>query len=248
MTASPNLIDIKGLAHKYADGTPSLRGLDLQIATGESVAILGPNGAGKSSLFLCLAGLVSFEASMFQVGEIDGLRKENRRLLASRAALLFQDSDDQLFCPTVLEDVAFGPRNHGASIEAANQSALEALKFTGMLEKKDRPPHQLSGGEKRRVALAGLLAMNPDILLLDEPSQFLDHRNRRNLINLLKQNSHTKLIATHDLEMALEICSRAVLISEGTVVGKGPIHELLGNQSLLASLGMEQPHSLAPRS
>lgn len=248
MTASPNLIDIKELAHKYADGTPSLRGLDLQIATGESVAILGPNGAGKSSLFLCLAGLVSFEASMFQVGEIDGLRKENRRLLASRAALLFQDSDDQLFCPTVLEDVAFGPRNHGASIEAANQSALEALKFTGMLEKKDRPPHQLSGGEKRRVALAGLLAMNPDILLLDEPSQFLDHRNRRNLINLLKLNTHTKLIATHDLEMALEICSRAVLISEGTVVGKGPIHELLGNQSLLASLGMEQPHSLAPRS
>lgn len=244
LTKQTNMIEIESLHHSYADGTLSLNGVDLEVGEGEAVAILGPNGAGKTSLFLCLAGLVSFRAQKFQVASLNGLIPGNRKLLPSRAALLFQDSDDQLFCPTVLEDVSFGPRNQGLGIPEALERTHEALQFTGMLAKKDRPPHQLSGGEKRRVALAGLLAMNPDILLLDEPSQFLDHRNRRNLIHILQKNRHTKLIATHDLELALEICTRAILLSEGRVISQGPIRELLANTSLLLSLGMEQPHSL----
>ena len=210
-----SIIDILQLSHSYADGTKSIQSLSLQINPGESVAIIGPNGAGKTSLFLCIAGLVSFRASTFNISGINALEANNKALLPSKAALLFQDSDDQLFCPTVEEDIAFGPMNQGLSKAEVKQRVEIALEEVGLFEKRNKVPHQLSGGEKRRVALAGLLAMNPDILLLDEPSQFLDHRSRRSLINILNKNNHTKLIATHDFEMALETCTRAILLDQG---------------------------------
>ena len=162
----------------------------------------------------------------------------------SKAALLFQDSDDQLFCPTVEEDIAFGPINQGLSKVEVKQRVEIALEEVGLIEKRNKVPHQLSGGEKRRVALAGLLAMNPDILLLDEPSQFLDHRSRRSLINILNENSHTKLIATHDFEMALETCTRAILLDQGKIEADGAIRTILADESLLKKHGMEVPYSL----
>ena len=238
------IINIEELSHAYADGTKSIHNISIQINPGESIAIIGPNGAGKTSLFLCIAGLVSFRASAFNISGINALEGNNKALLPSKAALLFQDSDDQLFCPTVEEDIAFGPINQGLSKAEVKQRVEIALEEVGLIEKRNKVPHQLSGGEKRRVALAGLLAMNPDILLLDEPSQFLDHRSRRSLINILNENSHTKLIATHDFEMALETCTRAILLDQGKILADGPVKTILADESLLKNHGMEVPYSL----
>jgi len=239
-----SIITISELSHSYADGTKSIHCINLQINPGESVAIIGPNGAGKTSLFLCIAGLVTFKASTFNISGINALEGNNKSILPSKAALLFQDSDDQLFCPTVEEDIAFGPINQGLSKVEVKQRVEIALEEVGLIEKRNKVPHQLSGGEKRRVALAGLLAMNPDILLLDEPSQFLDHRSRRSLINILNENSHTKLIATHDFEMALETCTRAILLDQGKIEADGAIRTILADESLLKKHGMEVPYSL----
>lgn len=241
------LINIAQLSHAYADGTKSITSIDLKIYPGEAVAIIGPNGAGKTSLFLCIAGLVSFQATTFEVSEINALVGNNKALLPSKAALLFQDSDDQLFCPTVEEDIAFGPLNQGLDKIEVKQRVDATLENVGMTDKRNKPPHQLSGGEKRRVALAGLLAMNPDILLLDEPTQFLDHRSRRSLISILNENKHTKLVATHDFEMALETCTRVILLDHGKIMADGPIGEILSDESLLKLHGMEVPHSLKPK-
>lgn len=240
------LINIARLSHAYADGTKSINSIDLKIYPGEAVAIIGPNGAGKTSLFLCIAGLVSFQATTFEVSEINALVGNNKASLPSKAALLFQDSDDQLFCPTVEEDIAFGPLNQGLDKNEVKQRVDATLENVGMTDKRNKPPHQLSGGEKRRVALAGLLAMNPDILLLDEPTQFLDHRSRRSLISILNENKHTKLVATHDFEMALETCTRVILLDHGKIMADGPIREILSDESLLKLHGMEVPHSLKP--
>lgn len=237
------IINILKLSHTYANGTQSIDGLDLKINEGESIAIIGPNGAGKTSLFLCIAGLVSFTATEFEVSGINALQGNNKRLLPAKAALLFQDSDDQLFCPTVEEDAAFGPLNQGLDIHEVKQRVELALSKVGLLEKRHKVPHQLSGGEKRRVALAGLLAMNPDILLLDEPSQFLDHRSRRALINILNENTHTKLIATHDFELALETCTRAIILDQGKIHADGAVKTILSDASLLKTHGMEVPYS-----
>ena len=238
------IITISELSHSYADGTKSIHCINLQINPGESVAIIGPNGAGKTSLFLCIAGLVTFKASTFNISGINALEGNNKSILPSKAALLFQDSDDQLFCPTVEEDIAFGPINQGLSKAEVKQRVEIALEEVGLIEKRNKVPHQLSGGEKRRVALAGLLSMNPDILLLDEPSQFLDHRSRRSLINILNKNNHTKLIATHDFEMALETCTRAILLDQGKIEADGAIKTILADESLLKKHGMEVPYSL----
>jgi cobalt/nickel transport system ATP-binding protein len=190
--------------------------------------------------------LVSFQATTFEVSEINALVGNNKALLPSKAALLFQDSDDQLFCPTVEEDIAFGPLNQGLDKIEVKQRVDATLENVGMTDKRNKPPHQLSGGEKRRVALAGLLAMNPDILLLDEPTQFLDHRSRRSLISILNENKHTKLVATHDFEMALETCTRVILLDHGKIMADGPIRKILSDESLLKLHGMEAPHSLKP--
>lgn len=194
-------------------------------------------------MFLCIAGLVSFTATEFEVSGINALQGNNKTLLPKKAALLFQDSDDQLFCPTVEEDVAFGPLNQGLGIFEVKQRVELALAKVGLLEKREKVPHQLSGGEKRRVALAGLLAMNPDILLLDEPSQFLDHRSRRALINILNENTHTKLIATHDFELALETCTRAIILDQGKIFADGSAKTIFSDASLLNNHGMEVPYS-----
>ncbi len=258
-------VRVRGLEYCYPDGRYALRGVDVTIATGESVALVGPNGAGKSTLLLHLNGLLPGKArgtighSHAVGGEgrshrsrqtnvwVEGLEVNERNALAvrQRVGLVFQDPDDQLFCNTVLEDVAFGPLNQGISSLEARAIALECLATVDLEAQADRPPHHLSFGERKRACLAGVLACRPSVLVLDEPSANLDPRSRRRFIGLIRGLECTKLIATHDLELVLELCSRTVLIDAGRVVADGPSREILGDSELMDAHGLEQPLSLS---
>jgi cobalt/nickel transport system ATP-binding protein len=246
-------IRIGNLVYRYPDGKDALRGIDLTIHRGESVALVGPNGAGKSTLLLHLNGLLPGKArgtlgyghqtpspASSIAGEprasvwIDGLEvnAHNGPQIRRRVGLVFQDPDDQLFCNTVIEDVAFGPLNMGKTARDARRIARECLGRVQLAEQADRPPHHLSFGERKRACLAGVLACDPSVLVLDEPSANLDPRGRR------------RLIATHDLELVLELCPRVVLIADGQVVADGPSRTILGDIPLIESHGLEQPLSL----
>lgn len=217
-----------------------LRGVDLRLARGERVALVGPNGAGKTSLLRVVAGAVAADAGTVRVA---GTTVVAGRFMPG-VALVFQEAEDQLFCPTVAADVAFGARAtglSGAALDAAVTSALDRLEIGHLA---DRMVHQLSGGEKRLACLAGALVMAPDLLLLDEPSAALDLRNRRRLIGHLAAIDQAMLIATHDLELALELCPRVVLIDEGQVRADGPAETVLGDAELMAAHGQEVPVSL----
>jgi energy-coupling factor transporter ATP-binding protein EcfA2 len=256
---------ITRLEYRYPDGKEALRGVELTIGRGESVAIVGPNGAGKSTLLLHLNGLLpgnvrglsghGHHASSPSDGRrsgqtpaiwIDGLEVNARNApeVRRRVGLVFQDPDDQLFCNTVVEDVAFGPLNLGKTKTEARRIALECLDRVELREQAERPPHHLSFGERKRACLAGVLACDPSLLVLDEPSANLDPRGRRRLIQLIQALSCTKLIATHDLEMVLELCPRAVLLAAGRVVADGPCRDVLGDTALLEAHGLEQPLTL----
>lgn len=240
----PAAIRARGLEYHYPDGRHALRGVDLEIAPGESVALVGPNGAGKSTLLLHLNGLLTSRrgAAVW----IDGLEvvDRNAREIRRKVGLLFQDPDDQLFSPTVLEDVAFGPLNLGMSKEEARRLARDCLRRVGMADAENRPPHHLSFGERKRVCLAGVLACGPSVLALDEPTANLDPRGRRRFIQLIQSLPSAKLIATHDLEMVLEICPRSILLDAGRVVADGPSREVLSDPALLEAHGLELPPSL----
>jgi len=238
-------IQIEGLSYSYHDGTQALNDLRLTIQEGESVGLIGPNGAGKSTFLLHLNGSISNTAgNTVMIHGLPVIRrnlKEIRRLVG----IVFQDPEDQLFSPSVFEDVAFGPLNLGYSgeeLHARVHRALSAVGIPGHLE--HHLAHHLSFGEKRRVAIATVLAMDAQILALDEPSSNLDPEGRRTLIDLLKGLPHTKLIATHDLEMALEICERVVLLDKGRVVADGPTECLLQDADLMRSHRLEVPLSL----
>ena len=261
---SPPAIRAQGLEYHYPDGRHALRGVDLEIAAGESVALVGPNGAGKSTLLLHLNGLLpggrGAAVSARHHGPapasprsrrapsvwIDGLEvvDRNAREVRRKVGLLFQDPDDQLFSPTVLEDVAFGPLNLGMGKEEARRLARECLERVDLPDAEDRPPHHLSFGERKRVCLAGVLACGPSVLALDEPTANLDPRGRRRFIQLIQSLPCAKLIATHDLEMVLEICPRAILLDGGQVVADGPSRDVLGDPALLEAHGLELPLSL----
>ncbi|HWK28671.1 MAG TPA: ABC transporter ATP-binding protein [Solirubrobacter sp.] len=228
------MIRARGLRYTYPNGITGLDGVDLDVAHDERVAVLGPNGAGKTTLMLHLNGLLRGTGSL----EVAGLRPEDKALRA-RVGLIFQDPDDQLFMPTVREDVAFGPLNLG--LPDVEQRVATALETVRMSEHADRAPHQLSLGQRRRVAIAGVLAMDPSVLVLDEPSANLDPRTRRELIETLDAIDRTLVVVTHDLPLAAALCERSVLLSAGRVVADGPTREILDDEPLLAAHDLELP-------
>jgi cobalt/nickel transport system ATP-binding protein len=222
----------------------ALDAVHLQVAAGESVGLVGPNGAGKTTLFLCLSGVLLVKAGVVRLAGLEPANPAERRLLPSRVGIVFQNSDDQLFNSTVFDDVAFGPLNLGLPPGEVRGRVAESLERVGLTGLEQRVPFHLSGGEKRRVALAGVLAMRPEILLLDEPSMYLDPRGRRELIRLINGLGGTRVIAAHDLELILETCQRACVIDRGRVVADGPAHTMLGDAALMEAHGLEVPYSL----
>lgn len=239
-------VRLQGLHFDYPDGTPALRGVDLQIAPGECVAVVGANGAGKSTLLLQLNGLLLPRAGQVW---IDGLPVDRRTLAAirQRVAYVFQDADDQLFMPTVEEDVAFGPHNQGLPAAEVQTRVQAALQQVGALHLAGRAPWRLSGGEKRAVAIAGVLAMRPAVLVLDEPSAGLDPAARRRLIGLLQTCTQTRLLATHDLDLVLDTCPRVIVMHQGLVQADGPAQQVFADAPLLARCGLEPPLSAGLR-
>jgi cobalt/nickel transport system ATP-binding protein len=232
-------IEARGLRFRYPNGVAGLDGLDLSVRHGERVAVLGPNGAGKTTLMLHLNGLLAGEGELSVAG-IDVARGDSRELRA-RVGLVFQDPDDQLFMPTVREDVAFGPLNLGATPEQALTRVGAALGEVRMEHVVDRAPHQLSLGQRRRVAIATVLAMDPSLLVLDEPSASLDPRARRELLELLDRIDRTMLVVTHDLPFAAALCERAVVLSAGRIVADGRCLDILRDEALLAANDLELP-------
>jgi cobalt/nickel transport system ATP-binding protein len=233
------------LTHRYADGRIALDDVSFSIESGECVALVGPNGAGKTTLFLRLCGVLSGRTGEAVVCGLDPTDHALRRKLPETIGIVFQNPDDQLFSPTVLDDVAFGPLNLGLTVEEARARALEALGAVGLApETGERVPLQLSGGDKRRAALAGVLAMRPEVLLLDEPSAFLDPRGRRELIALIRTLPGTKLIATHDLDLVLDVCPRILVLDGGKLVADGPAAELLRHPEIIENHGLEIPYRL----
>jgi cobalt/nickel transport system ATP-binding protein len=239
-------IEVTGLKYRYHDGTEALRGVSFAVAEGECVALLGPNGSGKSTVLLHLNGILPDHPAADGAVRILGrsVTAENLESVRREVGLLFQDPDDQLFCPTVQEDVAFGPQQLGLSEPELGRRVEKALREAGLADYGRRATHHLSHGEKRRVCLAGVLACAPAILALDEPTSDLDPRGRREFKALLRQVPATKLIATHDLELVVELCSRAIVLDHGQVAAEGPVTELLNDEALMLAHGLERPHIL----
>jgi len=246
-------LELRDLRFSYPDGSEALRGVDLRVAEGECVGLIGPNGAGKSTLLLHLNGILpefggrrdAPPAAVRIFGET--ISPANLASIRRTVGLLFQDPDDQLFCPTVFEDVAFGPRQFGLADVDVRRAVARALAMVGLAGFDTRAPHRLSGGEKRRVCLAGVLACEPRILVLDEPTSNLDPRGRRELKALLATIPATKIIATHDLELVVQLCSRAVVLDGGKIAAEGPPVDLLSDEPLMLAHGLERPHILQHR-
>lgn len=235
-------IEIKNLTYLYPTGNKALDNLNLNVDRGERVALVGPNGAGKSTFILHLNGILNGDGHIKVMGM--GMEKGNLPRIRQKVGIVFQDPDHQLFSPTVFDDVAFGPINMGFPEDEVRTRVAGALEKVGLSGFEERLPHRMSFGEKRRVCIASVLSMSPEILVLDEPSSSLDPRSRRELINLLNGFEITQIIATHDLEMALELCKRVVVMDRGTVVADGEIAKVLGNEELMLAHGLEVPHSI----
>jgi cobalt/nickel transport system ATP-binding protein len=237
----PPALLVERLAYAYPDGHQALYGVDLRVEPGERVAVLGPNGAGKTTLVLHLNGVLSGGSGRIEVAGLE-VSKANLREIRRRVGIVFQDPDDQLFMPTVGEDVAFGPANFGLTGEALAARVREALAAVGMTEHHDRSPLHLSGGQRRRVALATVLACDPEILVLDEPSANLEPVARRELAEVVLGLGRTTLMVTHDLPYAAQLCPRSVLIDDGVVVADAPTRDLLADTELLAAHRLELPY------
>ena len=237
---SHHIVEARDLHYIYADGTPGIRGVSFRITHGESVAIVGENGAGKSTLLLHLNGYLLPTQGSLIIGDYP-LTKKNLKSVRRTVGMVFQDPDDQLFMPRVYDDVAFGPTNLGMPTQELDAVVMQALETMGVSHLKDRPPYKLSGGEKRSVAIASVLSMSPDILVMDEPNSGLDPRARRRLIEQLKNFDHTKIIASHDLDMAVDVCERTIVIHQGGVTADGPTLEILQDEALLEKSGLEKP-------
>jgi cobalt/nickel transport system ATP-binding protein len=236
------IVELKDIRFTYPDGTSALAGVNLSVARGQTLGLIGPNGAGKSTLLLHLNGILKQHGSVM----ISGMAVEDRNLQAIRGkvGLVFQDPDSQLFMPTVFDDVAFGPLNMELPKAAVQDAVISALELVDMLPAMKRSSHHLSFGEKKRISIATVLSMNPQILVLDEPTSNLDPKHRRGLIELLKGLPVTKIIATHDLEFVVEICDRVAVLDRGVIVSQGDVLTVLSNKPLLESHGLEVPHSL----
>jgi cobalt/nickel transport system ATP-binding protein len=241
MTPNGHALFVSGLRYSYPDGPEALGGVDLTVEPGEKVGIVGPNGAGKTTFFHSLCGVLKTEGEALLFGE-----KVEAGRFRAEIGMVFQNPDDQLFSPSVREDVAFGPRNMGLSKEEVEGRVSEAMATTGVSELSRRAPHHLSGGEKRMVSIAGVLAMRPSLIVYDEPSANLDIRSRRRLIEFLQNTDHTILISSHDLELVLEVCDRVVLMDDGKVVADGEPRSIMSDEELMDRHGLEKPHSLVP--
>lgn len=236
------IIEIRNLNFSYPDDTKALENISMDVYESETIGIIGPNGAGKSTLLLHLNGLLDGNGKVKIFDKT--LSKENIALIRQKVGLVFQDPQDQLFMPTAYEDVAFGPENSGLPKEEIDRKVNFALEGVGLLDKKNHISYHLSLGEQKRLAIATVLSMSPEVLVLDEPNSNLDPASRRHLINLLKNLKVTKIIATHDLEMTLELCSRVILLDRGKVISEGETRKILSNKSLLESHGLEVPLSI----
>ena len=243
MTAAA--IDVRDVSFAYPDGRQALSNVSLRVRRGERVALLGPNGAGKTTLVLHLNGIHAAAVGEIHVG---GLRvtKENLREIRRRVAIVFQDPDDQLFMQSVREDVAFGPANLGLRAAELDRRVHQALDAVDMAHCATRQPHHLSFGERRRVAIATVLAMQPDVLVLDEPSSNLDPAARREVADIIKRLQITTLVVTHDLPYALELCERSVILNNGCIVADGPTAAILCDRELMAANRLELPYGFDP--
>ena len=237
---SHHIVEVKELKFTYPDKTPALQGITFRIHHGESVAIVGGNGAGKSTLLLHLNGYLEPTSGLVRVGDYP-LTRETVKEVRRTVGMVFQDPDDQLFMSTVREDVAFGPLNLGLPPDEVDQRVDRALETVSLSHLKERPPHRLSSGQKRRAAIASVLSMSPDILVMDEPSAGLDPKARRNLIGLLESFKHTKIIATHDLDMVVDLCERTIVLHEGEVRADGPTGDIFADAPLLEDCRLEKP-------
>ena len=239
------VLDVRGVAYAYPGGHQALFGVDLHVHAGERVALLGPNGAGKTTLVLHLNGILHAGAGSVSVSGLP-VTKPNLQEVRRRVGVVFQDPDDQLFMPTVRDDVAFGPANLGLRGAALDTRVKQALDQVGMADFADRPPHHLSFGQRRRVAVATVLAMEPEVLVLDEPSSNLDPQARRELAEIVLGLDVTTILVTHDLPYALELCPRAFVMNEGVIVGDGPTAEILADEALMAANRLELPFGFFP--
>ena len=241
---SHHLVEMRHVTFTYPDGTAALQDVSFRITHGESVALIGENGAGKSTLLLHLNGFLTPMSGSVRVGDLP-VMKSTLPAIRRSIGMIFQHPDDQLFMPTVQDDVAFGPLNLGLPPEEVEARVANALTLVGMAYVAKKPPYRLSEGQKRSVAIATVLALEPNMLIMDEPSSNLDPKSRRNLINLLRTFTHTKIIATHDLEMALDVCERTMIMHQGRIAADGKTFDLLQNDALLEASHLERPARLA---
>ena len=245
MTTPPSLL-VESLAFAYPDGHQALFGVNLRVTRGERVALLGANGAGKTTLVLHLNGLLSGGVGTVSVAGLT-VEPDNYPEIRRRVGVVFQDPDDQLFMPTVRDDVAFGPANAGVTGEELDHAVSSALDAVGMLDFADRPPHHLSFGQRRRVALATVLVMRPEVLVMDEPSSNLDPASRRELADIVRSLDVTVLMVTHDLPYAMELCPRSVILSNGVIVADGSTRDILLDEVLMTRNRLELPFGFDPR-
>lgn len=237
------MIDINHVGIIYPDGKKALADINLTISDGETVALVGANGAGKSSLLLSMVGVIALSEGSIT---LDGMQinKKNISDIRAKIGIVFQNPDDMLFMTRVYDDIAFGPRNYHVPEEEVKERVERVTEQLGIEHLKDRSPHKMSGGEKRSAAIACILSMNPSVVLLDEPTSFLDPKARRTLMSALKSLQLTKIIATHDLDMALELCDRVIILKDGKVFGDGKAAELLKNEDIMNKAGLELPFCL----
>lgn len=240
---SHHVIDLKDLHYRYPDGKEAINGVSIHIGHGESIGLVGANGAGKTTLLMLLTGMLFPEGGEVAIGETK-VTRATLSIVRQRMGFMFQNPDDQLFMTTVYDDVAFGPRNYKLDEEDVERRVLSSLDTVGIRHLKDRPPYKLSGGEKRAASIASVLSMDPDILIADEPSDALDPRARRRVIDLFKGFSHTKIIASHDLDLILDICERTIILKKGKVIYDGETKKIMGDRSFMEGSGLEIPLSM----
>ena len=240
---SHHIVALNDIHFTYADGTEVLSGITTRMEHGDSVGIIGANGVGKSTLLMLLCGILTPSRGEIRLGELL-LTRKTLPLVRQRIGFVFQNPDDQLFTATVYDDVAFGPRNYGLDPVEVDARVKSALLTVGIPHLKDRACHKLSGGEKRAAAIATALAMEPDVLVMDEPTSALDPKSRRRFIDLARGFHHTKIIATHDLDMVMDLCPRTLILKGGRIVYDGPTPKALGDFALMADNDLEPPLSV----
>lgn len=240
---SHHKVEVRNLHFSYTDGHEALKDISFTIFHGESVGVVGVNGAGKSTILMLLMGILFPDSGEVLVGDVH-LTKKTLPMIRQRLGMVFQNPEDQLFMTSVYEDVAFGPRNYELDEKEVESRVINALELVGISNLRDRAPFRLSGGEKRAASIACVLSMNPDVLIMDEPTLALDSKARRRVIDILKSFTHTKIITSHDLDLVMETCKRVIVVEKGRIAADGAANEILTDRELLNSCGLELPLSI----